>query len=154
MWHKFDYGFNPHISLYDGKSRSFAENLVKILNSHLVDFDFTVDRLSMLKSLKGQTDYRLILESNLNYINENINRELNIREIEKMDENQRLVIINEITKHLTKAINTKKKQSIKKPIYEEEPSGFFINIFNEESKKVSLHELLNFKNFDLNILRK
>lgn len=111
IWHKSDYGFKPHITLYDGKSRTFASNLIKILNSHLINFTFKVEKLSELRSIKGQIDYRLNLEWKLEYIHSIVKKNVTHNEIENMNEPERLRLIDEITEHLS-FIKAKKKLAV------------------------------------------
>lgn len=68
VWHKPDFNeFNPHISLYDGPSRSWAERILRALNKHDFDFAFIADSLIPLISGHGKSvlDNRWILDTAL-----------------------------------------------------------------------------------------
>lgn len=65
VWQKSDFGFNPHITLYDGPSREFAEALVDRLNRVEIQFSFLVDKLLPLTSYKGQ--FAIWLEECVDY---------------------------------------------------------------------------------------
>jgi hypothetical protein len=52
-WHKPDFGYKPHITLYDGPSRKFAERLRRIVEDDYVPFSFRATRLTALESQKG-----------------------------------------------------------------------------------------------------
>lgn len=153
IWQKFDYGFNPHITLYDGNSRNFAKKLVAILNSHLINFTFVVDKLSELRSIKGQSDYRLRLDANIGYIKQKIGSDLTHNDIEKMSEKRRLELIDKLTFNLS-LIKAKKKPSI--TLLEKEQTSFSTDVLNDEENEniTYLHtKLKEGKTFDLKVLR-
>ena len=54
IWQKSDFGFNPHITIYDGPSREFAGALVDHLSRVQIQFSFLVDKLFPMTSHKGQ----------------------------------------------------------------------------------------------------
>ena len=59
VWKKKDYkDYNPHITLYNGKDRKYAEQLKEVLNNFNLNFDLDVDELEVLKppSVKNQLD--------------------------------------------------------------------------------------------------
>lgn len=152
VWQKPDYGYNPHITLYDGKSKNFARDLVKILNSHLINFSFKADKLSLLQSIKGQSDYRLSLEANLKYIGAIIEKSLSHTLVEKMTEEQRLELIDKITDHLS-FIKSKKKLSVTLSESEADTHNYDLKVLRETPVNVSLSELINSNRISLNILR-
>lgn len=133
VWQKFDYGFNPHITLYDGKSRDFAIKLVEILNSHLINFTFIVNELSELRIMKGQSDYRLRLDANIGYIKLIIGSKLSHNDVEKMGEQKRLELIDKLTFNLS-FIKAKKKLAITLQEKEEE-ANYNLNLLNEEENE-------------------
>ena len=50
VWYKPDYGFNPHITLYDGSSSELARKLWNIVSSRNYDFSFIAGPLAPLVS--------------------------------------------------------------------------------------------------------
>ena len=55
VWKKPDYGrFNPHITLYNGPSRDFAQMLLERLQHLRIQFSFEIGELSPLFSTMGQ----------------------------------------------------------------------------------------------------
>jgi 2'-5' RNA ligase len=60
--------FHPHITIYDGKDRTFAQILYETINAHNINFCFTVEKLDLystadkikLFNLKAQVNYSLI----------------------------------------------------------------------------------------------
>lgn len=59
VWKKRDYGFNPHLTIYDGHSRKFAEMLLTRLNNLTLRFRFIVGRLHPLVTHRGQYSMEL-----------------------------------------------------------------------------------------------
>ena len=71
VWDKPDYGFNPHITLYDGPSREFAGQLWHIVSSRTYNISFIAGPLAPLvssrrhqggMSLQADLDVRLVRE--------------------------------------------------------------------------------------------
>lgn len=59
VWKKRDYPFNPHITLYDGRSEQVAQFLLSLLLSYKPAFEFKVVELSPLESRKGMLNFDL-----------------------------------------------------------------------------------------------
>ncbi len=71
VWDKADFGFNPHITLYDGPSSAFARELWRIISSRPYEFSFVAGPLTPLVSkrrsqggmaLQADLDFRLLQE--------------------------------------------------------------------------------------------
>ena len=69
VWDKYDYGFNPHITLYDGSSREFSKRLWEIVSGRTYKLSFIAGPLKPLKSsqprqggmeLQADLDVRLV----------------------------------------------------------------------------------------------
>lgn len=59
LWHKPDYpGYHPHVTVYDGPSRSFAEDLRSLLSTAKLDFSFRIDGIAPLASGGGHLPLR------------------------------------------------------------------------------------------------
>ncbi len=101
VWKKRDYGYNPHITLYDGDSRTFAENLLRILCSFRFNFSFTADKLSPLVMKKGQLNFFSPIETNASVISSIIGRQFDVRLIDSMSVVERLNLIRKICCHLS-----------------------------------------------------
>ena len=56
LWYKPDYsGYNPHVTIYDGNSRQFAEGLLDVLTPQNLTFDFHATGLEPLVSGNGRS---------------------------------------------------------------------------------------------------
>lgn len=103
VWHKPDYSgaYNPHITLYDGKSRSFAIEMLKILRNYDIDFYFNVNKLSPLILRKRQPGFLLQLEDDLDIVSSITNDHIDLDRIHSMEENERLRFIEKVCYHLS-----------------------------------------------------
>lgn len=52
VWYKKNYGYNPHLTIYDGKDKDFAEELYKLLTKVNLNFTFTASELILYDSSK------------------------------------------------------------------------------------------------------
>jgi hypothetical protein len=48
VWQKTDYGYNPHLTLYDGRDSAFANALKAIVTRHELPWRFRADELRLL----------------------------------------------------------------------------------------------------------
>jgi 2'-5' RNA ligase len=88
--------FHPHITIYDGKNRDFAEDLFKTIDSYNINFSFIVDKLDIYSSahkenlfnLKTQVDYSLLSR----ITSFNINQE----NVGELSNSERIEIINKL----------------------------------------------------------
>lgn len=99
-WYKRDYGYNPHITLYDGTSRDFAERLRLELNFHRLYFTFRAGVLEAVPSWPGQKDFALVFGLNAQRVAEASGLPLEIQEAAKLPEWQRLTYISRICSKL------------------------------------------------------
>jgi len=67
-WRKKDYGFNPHMTIYDGSSRSEANNIFNALNGHRFYCSFTAGRVKTFQSIKGQRSMQISFSADFELI--------------------------------------------------------------------------------------
>lgn len=89
--------FHPHITIYDGNDRSFANRLFNTINNHGIDFSFYMNNLDIYTSSKYQSSW-LILKNQLDYplLSRISDFRLNEYSIDQLTEEQRLNIINKL----------------------------------------------------------
>jgi hypothetical protein len=102
VWKKDDYGYNPHITIYDGNSRSFASDLVDLLSKINFTFSFVAEDLSPLISHKGQNSFNLKISFDEEFISKLLERKITVGEIEKFSFEERLPIIEKLMRILPK----------------------------------------------------
>ncbi|MDE0718111.1 MAG: hypothetical protein OXH64_09270 [Rhodospirillaceae bacterium] len=100
IWSKKDFGFVPHITLYDGISRSFAELLHARLKQIPLQFSFAIGELRSLVSHKGQqsTILRQIFDENI--AKDVVGYPLKVDEVDKMSFEKRVRVIETFCKKL------------------------------------------------------
>lgn len=59
VWDKPDFGFNPHLTIYDGPDQDFARKLFSQLESISLRFWLSVTNLQLVTSVKGQSAFNL-----------------------------------------------------------------------------------------------
>src|SRR5207249_1340689 len=60
IWHKPEFGFNPHVTIYDGRSRSRAIQLYQLLTRFPIVLTFTSRGLEPLIANGGQANLRVL----------------------------------------------------------------------------------------------
>lgn len=90
VWRKSDFGYNPHITLYDGGSRRFAEQLLDVLGNYNLSFSFKAPGLEPLVSVSGQTDASLVYSVDSAWLGEVVGRQVDPGRISSLTEETRL----------------------------------------------------------------
>jgi hypothetical protein len=99
-WHKPDYEFNPHITIYDGPSRPFAEKLLEVLNRYRLFFTIVAGDCKLIGSSPGQKSMNLWLGLNSQTISAITGEQLDIESVASMPEWRRLTFIERICPRL------------------------------------------------------
>jgi hypothetical protein len=82
IWEKTDYGFNPHLTIYDGDDHHFARDLYHRLNNRKIYFYFETVTYSVVESRAGQ--------GNLFSIDSNVDAKFLEREFSKYFDNKKI----------------------------------------------------------------
>jgi hypothetical protein len=106
VWKKSDFGFNPHITVYDGKSESFAKRLYSVLRRHRYSFRFTAGRLEPFVSVRKQDGFRLQLTFNSHLVSEILGQRVTAGDIPNLNVMHRLEFIGAICSHISKRFFT------------------------------------------------
>ena len=93
IWSKRDYGYHPHITLYDGSSRELANGLIRLLAEYPLRFSFKPTTLLPLTSKKGQRDFFPFWETSSSIFNELYGPSLNVNKISTLSEAERLNLV-------------------------------------------------------------
>ncbi len=104
IWDKPSYkGYNPHITLYDGKSREYAKKLLNVLSRNDISFEATADRILPYNSIKGQKDLFFGNTFNTTLIEKIATFRFRDDDIMRMDDEVKLKIIDDISDLLAKS---------------------------------------------------
>ncbi len=111
-WYKPDYGFNPHITLYDGDSHEFAERLWNIIASWNYEISFVAGPLkSLVSSRPHQSGMGLPASLDARLIRDVTNLDVENVTSGVLQENQRLEAIGKLCEYLS-TINSRMSSPI------------------------------------------
>lgn len=102
VWKKRDFGFNPHITIYNGPSREFAGMLLRQLGDLAIRFDFVVGELLAMESTKGQFETFLKQSFNEKIISELAGDKISVSKIELLPAEDRISLVKKIARMLPK----------------------------------------------------
>ncbi|MDP8240145.1 MAG: hypothetical protein P9X24_13735 [Candidatus Hatepunaea meridiana] len=103
IWKKSEYGYNPHITLYDGNLRDQAVRLLEILNKYNYNFTFPISSLSPLISIRGQQDFdiKFSINEDLKIVSDVIQETIDFSQLDRVPETKRLLYINRLCRHIS-----------------------------------------------------
>lgn len=101
IWKKTDFAFNPHITIYDGDSESFARKLYSIMRKYKYSFKFTAGQLEPFVSVRRQNGFHLQLTFNQSLVSRILGEQLAARDIPKLKVTRRLEYINRICGYIS-----------------------------------------------------
>lgn len=102
VWHKPDFGYRPHITLYDGASQRVADSLVRMLASRRFDFSFQAEGLSQLIVKPGQRNLILRCDTNPTVIAQAMGRPLDLATLDSLPESERLKLAEMLVEELSR----------------------------------------------------
>ena len=97
---KKNFGYNPHITIYDGACREFAEDLFERLSHLNLVFSFRADDLLALPSSKGQTTSELLVAFDEEFISNLLGRPLAVSDVDTLKPEERLSLIETLARKL------------------------------------------------------
>ncbi len=100
VWRKKHFGFNPHITLYDGGDFIFSDKLFNKLIKERLFFNFTSSDVRIRQSIKGQKRLELALEMDFNYIKKTTGIDVSLSKIKKLNEIQRISYTTKLLRNL------------------------------------------------------
>ena len=101
IWKKKDFGFNPHITIYDGASREFAKKLLDRLERLPIRFQFVVGKLSRLETT-NRRQYTMWLQQSFDgeSTGQLVKEPLRVSEVRAMRSEERVSLIEAIARKL------------------------------------------------------
>lgn len=106
VWHKPDYDYHPHITVYDGDSRELSAALLALLSRRPLLFSFRAARLLPLLSVKGQTSLTLQTSVALDELSRLVGRPLSLAAAQTLDLETRLRLIERVWNDLGERCGT------------------------------------------------
>lgn len=105
-WRKPDYPYNPHITIYDGQSREFAEKLYTMLKLHRLYMTLTIGEVLVKSSVKGQRSLNLLFGVDLDRISSVVGEPVDLRGADAMPDWRRLAMIDRICSKMMWIVRT------------------------------------------------
>ena len=103
VWYKPDYGFNPHITLYDGSSHEFARRLWEIVSSRTYETSFVAGPLTPLaSSRRGQGGMALQADLDLKFLSQVTGMDIDGTPVERLGQDSRLKAIGKLCDFLSR----------------------------------------------------
>jgi len=100
-WKKPHFKYRPHITLYDGPSREFAEKLFSRLKSHKLFFTLSAGKVTPLSSVSGQKSFDLWFGIDTKEVSRIAGEPADVYQAKSFPEWKRLMIIDRCCNHLT-----------------------------------------------------
>lgn len=95
VWYKPDYRDGiPHITLYDGKSREFAEKLSKVLEKYEPQINFKVTKLEPLRTRQGSITSKIFNEPE--FVKDVLEEDIDFSAIQNLTVEKRLQLIEKL----------------------------------------------------------
>lgn len=101
VWKKPHYPFNPHITLYDGTSREFAQRLYAVISRYNYSLKFQANELEPIESKKGQQSMSLALAFNSKSLARITGEKIKPAAVSTLPEERRLQLVERICQHLS-----------------------------------------------------
>ena len=100
VWNKPDYPFNPHVTIYDGSSKTFASKLYEIISRYKYFLGFHADKITALITKNGQKGSYEKLWFNEDNVTNVIGETLEASTIDGLSEERRLFLIDRLCSFL------------------------------------------------------
>lgn len=92
-WSKGDFGYAPHLTLYDGPSRRFAHRLFDLVTKIHPRVRFTAKKLTPLVSRAGQRGFGAAIELTDDDLYETFGQPLRYSDLESLSDDSRLDLV-------------------------------------------------------------
>jgi len=114
IWHKQDFPFNPHLTIYDGSSGDFAHRLYKLISNHTYALRFRAEELEPIVARRGQNSLDLALSFNSELVRRVVGAKVSVSEVQELSEERRLEMIEKLCKHLASLALKRRQNSLKR----------------------------------------
>jgi hypothetical protein len=102
VWNKPDYPFNPHITIYDGSSKEFAQKLYAVISRFNYRLKFQAEGLEAIESRKGQQSMCLALAFNTKSLRHVLREKIEPDAISGFSDDRRLQLVEKLCQHLSR----------------------------------------------------
>lgn len=102
VWDKRDFGFNPHLTLYDGPSKTFAKALWEVVNNYSYSFSFMAGGLTPVVARSRQTGLSLLADFDSSLITSVTGEDVEASSLLYMTADKRLNLIDRLCNRLSR----------------------------------------------------
>ena len=96
IWMKNGFGYNPHITLYDGNDNDFAYQLYNQLPKSGIEFYFTASELEVMYSSSNSRNIFLTSRIDFDYIKSILNVEFDLFDVINLSNFEKVELIREV----------------------------------------------------------
>jgi 2'-5' RNA ligase len=100
VWHKEDFPFNPHLTIYDGRSSEFAHRLYELVSPYRYSLRFRAEQLDAIQSRRGQSSFTLAISFNSELVRRIVGEKITAAQVPKLTSERRLELIQQLCKYL------------------------------------------------------
>jgi hypothetical protein len=115
VWSKPDFPFNPHLTIYDGKSSEFAHRLFDLVSRYEYPLRFRAEELEAIESRRGQSSMSLALAFNSALVRKAVGRGIVATQVPRLSERRRLELIDRLCKYLATLPKQRSSQAADQP---------------------------------------
>lgn len=101
VWHKQDFEFNPHLTIYDGRSRARAVQLYQLLTRFPISAGFTAIGLEPLMSNGGQSNIDVLAGIDFNFVSRISGMELSADALSDLPDRFKDAVIERLCRYLS-----------------------------------------------------
>jgi hypothetical protein len=101
VWNKPQFPFNPHVTIYDGNSKEFAQRLYAVISRYNYCLRFQADELEPIQSIKGQESMSLAFAFNSKLVFQALGEKIVPGAILLLSEERKLQLIERLCRHLS-----------------------------------------------------
>ncbi len=109
-WWKPDYGFNPHVTLYDGQTKSTADDLHTLLKRKRLYGRTMLSPVTAYESTSGQRNAALSLSIDFAALSELAGHNLNLEAVKGLSSRERLIFIDRLSDRLRHLLDVEQKR--------------------------------------------
>jgi len=106
VWRKPDFGYNPHLTLYDGDDRDVARKFLHFLDKQDIYFEFHCSQMEIITSHKGQYDLSPHWSMGNRELQGLLGENANLEQVKKFSIETRFQLVETIVQRLLATVTT------------------------------------------------
>jgi hypothetical protein len=103
VWDKKDFGYNPHLTIYDGGSVNIADHIAAVVSRYTYNVSFRADRLCLLTDPLDRLNFGHIWKSNSEFLRRVLGESVELKDFLYGDLSHRLGLAQRLCEFLSAA---------------------------------------------------